>query len=99
MSARALAFPIPLPAQVTTATFRMGIRTSVMKEALGFKGKGPLPGRLNKGSSRSFEAQTPALEGAGRSYDAVLAVIGALLKSYPPEEGANYLANCGYRAG
>lgn len=34
-----------------------------------------------------------------RSYDAVLAAIGALLKNYPPEECANYLANCGYRAG
>jgi transposase len=34
-----------------------------------------------------------------RSYDAVLAAIGALLKSYAPKECANYLANCGYGAG
>lgn len=34
-----------------------------------------------------------------RSYDAVLAAIGALLKSYAPQECANYLANCGYGAG
>ncbi len=34
-----------------------------------------------------------------RSYDAVLAAIGALLKNYAPEECANYLANCGYGAG
>ena len=33
-----------------------------------------------------------------RSYDAVLAAIGALLKSYPAKECANYLANCGYGA-
>ncbi|MGA8771181.1 MAG: IS630 family transposase, partial [Rhodomicrobium sp.] len=33
-----------------------------------------------------------------RSYDAVLAAIGALLKSYAPQECANYLANCGYGA-
>jgi len=34
-----------------------------------------------------------------RSYDAVFAAIGALLKSYAPKECANYLANCGYGAG
>ena len=34
-----------------------------------------------------------------RSYDAVLAAIGALLKSYAPQECANYLANSGYGAG
>ena len=34
-----------------------------------------------------------------RSYDAVLAAIRALLKSYAPQECANYLANCGYGAG
>ena len=34
-----------------------------------------------------------------RSYDAVLAAIGALLKSYAPQECANYFANCGYGAG
>ena len=33
-----------------------------------------------------------------RSYDAVLAAIGALLKSYAPKECANYLVNCGYGA-
>jgi len=30
-----------------------------------------------------------------RSYDAVLAAIAALLKSYSENECANYLANCG----
>jgi transposase len=33
-----------------------------------------------------------------RSYAAVLAAIGTLLKSFAPEECANYLANCGYEA-
>lgn len=33
-----------------------------------------------------------------RSYDAVLAAIGALLKSYAKKECTNYLLNCGYGA-
>jgi hypothetical protein len=82
----------------------MGIGTFVMKLCMGrrlsdSKGKDRFRGGLIRDRADLCEAQTPALEGAGRSYDAVLAVIGALLKSYPPEEGANYLANCGYRAG
>ncbi len=33
-----------------------------------------------------------------RSYDAILAAIGALLGAFAPQEYANYLKNCGYGA-
>ncbi len=33
-----------------------------------------------------------------RSYDAILAAIGALLGAFDPQECANYLKNCGYGA-
>lgn len=33
-----------------------------------------------------------------RSYEAILDAIGALLRTYSPDECANYLRNCGYRA-
>lgn len=33
-----------------------------------------------------------------RSYDAILAAIGALLGAFTPQECANYLKNCGYDA-
>ncbi len=33
-----------------------------------------------------------------RSYDAILAAIGALLGAFAPQECANYLQNCGYGA-
>ena len=50
-------------------------------------------------NERVFQTKHLLRKAQARSYDAVLAAIGALLKSYAPQECANYLANCGYGAG
>jgi hypothetical protein len=43
------------------------------------------------------QAQSPAAQGAARTFDALIDAIAAALQTFTPDECANYLANSGYR--